>query len=379
MMLNEKLAALETSTVPTWVFDADFFRQRWANQAALELWSAASKEELYARDYSDMSESTRARMRGYIEGFRSGRNAEEQWTLYPKGKPLTVKLFLSGIALDDGRIGVLIQAFEKEPAASADLVRSVEVLRHASSMLTVLAEDGTIVFQNPAAIAAFGLLAEFKKRFTDETIPSSLVETVRNNEVFATEMPIMTNDGSRWHVVKARRMHDPTTGTKVILVEHTDETVRRQAEKRAEVEAQLGAQLRATLTLVEKQKTEILSLVAPIIEVSEKTIAVPLIGILNPERAEALEERLLQTIAERGTSWVILDLTGADDAAMAGLAEHIERLARAIRLLGARTMMSGISSSLARAFISSGITMTDSVLVAQSLRQAMAVIERRRD
>ncbi len=76
MMLNEKLAALETSTVPTWVFDADFFRQRWANQAALELWSAASKEELYARDYSDMSESTRARMRGYIEGFRSGRNED---------------------------------------------------------------------------------------------------------------------------------------------------------------------------------------------------------------------------------------------------------------------------------------------------------------
>ncbi len=74
---------------------------------------------------------------------------------------MTDELCLSGIALDDGRIGVLIQAFEKEPAASADLVRSVEVLRHAASMLTVLAEDGTIVFQNPAAIAAFGLLAEF--------------------------------------------------------------------------------------------------------------------------------------------------------------------------------------------------------------------------
>lgn len=374
MKLAERLAALEASTVPTWVFDADYFRQRWANRAALELWSAASKEELYARDYSDMSASTRARMRGYIEGFQVGRNAEEQWTLYPKGKPLTVKLFLSGIPLDDGRTGVLIQAFEKEPTVSADIVRSIEVLRHTSFMVTVLSDNGEIIFQNPSAIKAFGSLNEFKFRFMTESVLSRIAEEVGQNKTFVDEMQVMTSDGPRWHVVQAQRMHDPTTGATVILVEHSDETVRRQAEERAEIEAQLGTELRNTLMVVEKQKHEILSLVAPILEVSTRTMAVPLIGAFSRERAQALEDRLLRTITERGTSWVVLDLTGIDDAAMDdGLVEHIGRLAHAIQLLGARTIMSGISPSLARAFISIGTTMIDTVLVAQSLRQAIAM------
>src|SRR5690242_10042745 len=114
MKLTDRLSAFEISPVPTWVFDADEFRQRWANAAALEMWRAKTKEELYSRDFSDMSPSTRARIRGYIEGFQIGKSAEEEWTLYPKGEPVTMKLYFSGIPLDDGRIGCLIQAFIKE-------------------------------------------------------------------------------------------------------------------------------------------------------------------------------------------------------------------------------------------------------------------------
>ena len=114
MTLEERLAALETSAVPTWAFDADYLRQRWANERALKLWRAKSREEFYARDFSDMTPSTRARIQGYIQGFHIGHCAEEEWTLYPQGEPITLKLFFSGVPLDDGRMGALIQAFEKE-------------------------------------------------------------------------------------------------------------------------------------------------------------------------------------------------------------------------------------------------------------------------
>ncbi len=373
MKLHERLAALDFSPVPTWVFDADHFCQRWANSAALELWRAKTHEELYARDYSDMSESTRTRMQGYKEIFRAGRSAEEEWTLYPKGQPQTMKLFLSGVPLDDGdRIGVLIQAFVKEQAPSPDLVRSIEALRHTSVMVTLLDMDGKIVLQNPAAIRVFGADPAFIVRFSDEVVAEAIFAAARAGEVFSLETAVRAEAGEQWHAIEARTLVDPATGQTVILVQHTDETARRKAERRAEDEGRLAAELRETLTLVEQQKAEILALSAPMLEVSAKTIALPIIGTLDAQRASALEERILGTVSSRGAQNVILDLTGADALTTAQTAEQVARLARAIRLLGARTIVTGIQSALARTLVLAGVDMGD-VMLLRSLREGIEV------
>lgn len=371
MFLHERLAAFDYSPVPTWVFDADFFRQRWANRAALELWRAATLEELYARDYSDMSASTRTRMQGYIAGFRAGQTAEEQWTLYPKGEPVTMKLFLSGVSLDDDRTGVLIQAFVKEQGPTPDLVRSIEALRHTSLMVTLLDMQGEIVLQNPAALRAFGAGHSFVSRFSNDMVPDAIIEAARAGEVFALETPVLTDAGEKLHAIEARTLPDPATGKTVILVQHTDETVRYQAERRAEHEGQLAADLRTTLALVEHQKTEILALSAPVLEVSARTIALPIIGTLDPERATSLEERILATVSSRGVTCVILDLTGADSLTTTQTAEQIARLGRAIKLLGARTIVTGIRPALARSLVMAGVDMGD-VHLLRSLRDGIA-------
>lgn len=376
MLLHERLAAFEFSSVPTWVFDADFFRQRWANRAALELWRANTPEELYARDYSDMSESTRARMQGYIAGFREGRNAEEQWTLYPKGEPKSMKLFLSGVPLDDERMGVLIQAFEILQGPSPDLVRSIEALRHTTLMITLVDIAGTIVLQNPAAIRAFGSVKPFKDRFLDEWVGDALVESARAGEVFTLETQVHTEQGMRWHALEARTLVDPATGAIVVLVQHTDESTRRQAEKRAESEAQLAAELRGTLAIVERQKEEIIALSAPMLDVSAGTIAVPVIGTLDTMRASALEERILARVAERGATSVILDLTGVDAVSTGQTSAQVARLARAMRLLGAQTIVTGVSSALARTMVMTGVDM-GSISLLRSLRDGIAAAEKR--
>lgn len=376
MKLHERLAALEFSPVPTWVFDLDFFRQRWANKPALELWRASTPEELYARDYSDMSESTRARMRGYIDGFRVGRTAEEEWTLYPKGEPVTLKLFMTGIPLDDGRTGVLIQAFVKEKAPSPDLVRSIEALRHTSVMVTLLDTEGEIVLQNPAAQRAFGASAPFRARFPDDVIPEALLSATRSGEVFSLETAVHTEAGERWHAVEARTLPDPATGKTVILVHHTDETARRGAERRAAEEGQLAEQLRGTLAIVEQQKQEILALSAPVLEVSSSTIALPIIGVLDSARAAEIEGRILDVVSARGAEHVILDLTGAD-ALTVETAEQVARLGRAIRLLGARPIATGITSKLARTLVHANADL-DGILLLRSLRDGIEAARRER-
>ena len=375
MFLHERLAAFESSSVPTWVFDADYFRQRWANPAALELWRATTPEELYARDYSDMSESTRTRMQGYIAGFRIGNNAQEQWTLYPQGEPVTMNLFLSGIPLDDQRMGVLIQAFEKEQGPAPDLVRSIEALRHTSLMVTLIDIDGNIVLQNPAAIRKFGSLRAFASRFVDDVVSDAIIEAARAGEVFQLETSVYTEEGLKWHSIEARTLQDPATGETVVLVQHTDETARRQAEQRAEDEGRLAAELRGTLAIVERQKAEIVSLSAPMLEVSASSIAIPIIGTLDSQRAGVLEQRILAMVANRGATCVILDLTGADAISTAQTAAQVVRLARAIRLLGARTIVTGIMSTLARTLVLADVDMRDVVLL-RTLRDGIAAAQK---
>ncbi|MDI1445619.1 STAS domain-containing protein [Polyangium sp. 6x1] len=376
MKLHERLAVLESSPVPTWVFDLDFFRQRWANKPALELWRASTQEELYARDYSDMSESTQARMRGYIEGFRVGRTAEEEWTLYPKGEPQTMKLFMTGVPLDDGRTGVLIQAFLKEKAPSADLVRSIEALRHTSVMVTLLDMEGAVVLQNPAAQRAFGAAVAFQARFLDDLIPETLLAAARAGEVFSLETAVRTEGGERWHAIEARTLPDPATGKTVILVHHTDETARRGAERRAAEEEQLAAELRGTLALVEQQKQEILALSAPVLEVSLHTIALPIIGVLDSARAAEMEGRILGAVSARGAAHVILDLTGAN-ALTAETAEQLARLGRAIRLLGARPIATGITSKLARTLVHANVDL-GGIRLLRTLRDGIEAARRER-
>jgi rsbT co-antagonist protein RsbR len=375
MKLTERLAALESSPVPTWVFDADSFRQRWANTSALEIWRAKTHEELYARDYSDMSESTRTRMKGYIEVFHAGRSAEEEWTLYPKGEPATMKLFLSGVPLDDGRTGVLIQAFLKEKGPSPDVVRSIEALRHTSVMVTLLDEEGKIVLQNPAAIRAYGAEAAFADRFRESALPAEIALGAKAGEVMVREALVRTADGERWHAIEARTLPDPATGKTMVLVHETDESARRGAERKAEEKSRLAAELRETLELVERQKREILELSAPVLEVAERTIALPIIGVLDARRAAEIEGRVLGAVATRGAEHVILDLTGAD-ALTADTAEQVARIGRAIKLLGARPIATGIMPSLARTLVTAGVDLAG-VSLLRSLRDGIEAARRR--
>lgn len=128
-------------------------------------------------------------------------------------------------------------------------------------------------------------------------------------------------------------------------------------------------ELLSKIETISQQQAEIQTLAAPIIDVDEDVVAVSMTGVSSSARAEDLAERLLQRIADAGTRWVILDVTGVDDLD-SHLADRLMRMASAVRLMGAQCLMTGISPSVAQSLVSLGASL-DGLRTLASLRDGL--------
>src|SRR6185436_3316436 len=86
------------------------------------------------------------------------------------------------------------------------------------------------------------------------------------------------------------------------------------------------------------QEEQIRALSAPILDVGEGALALPLIGALSEARSREIAGRLLPEVTARRAGSVILDLTGVDALDAAG-AEALLSVVKAIELLGARPII----------------------------------------
>jgi anti-anti-sigma regulatory factor/PAS domain-containing protein len=352
MTIEERLAGIHLLQQPIWVFDSERGRMVWANRAAVELWRASSCEELLQRDFSEMSPATRTRNQSCLVSLREGRTVREEWTWYPMGTPVTVQCHFSGIELDDGRLAMLVQGVVKDDSADPTLLRGIEALRHTSAMVALVDRSGRILMQNPAVLRAFGPLEQFHSWFVDASVAATILREVSAEHVQEAEVAMRTSAGQRWHAIEARSAIDPATGESAILIHQMDVTERRESEQ-----------------VIESQRRQILSLAAPILGVGRSALALPIIGALDRERSATIAATLLGAIVERRARDVILDLTGADTVD-AATAEHLVALVRAVRLLGARPILTGIQPALALTFVGAAVDLAG-VLLLRDLHQAL--------
>ena len=114
------------------------------------------------------------------------------------------------------------------------------------------------------------------------------------------------------------------------------------------------------MALIQQQQELIQALSTPIIEVWEGVLTVPLIGALDDARAADVAQNLLARIVATRAQFAIIDLTGAE-VMDTNTARHLLRIVRAVQLLGARSLITGISPAVAQTMISldvdlSGVT-----------------------
>ncbi len=112
----------------------------------------------------------------------------------------------------------------------------------------------------------------------------------------------------------------------------------------------------------------------PIIRVWDEVLALPVVGKLDSTRAQDMTEHLLDEVAKSNASHVILDLTGVETVDEA-TADHLVRIVRAIRLLGAKSIVTGIRPQVAQLFVALGAELAGTTTLS-NLRDAIKVCMR---
>ena len=105
--------------------------------------------------------------------------------------------------------------------------------------------------------------------------------------------------------------------------------------------------------MIRAQEDALVSLSTPMVPIDDDLVAMPLIGALDLRRLERVQQALLAGVASMRARTVILDLTGVP-ALDEQTADALIRTARAVSLLGAEAILTGIRPDVASTLVQFG-------------------------
>ncbi|HUH84987.1 MAG TPA: protoglobin domain-containing protein [Stellaceae bacterium] len=103
-----------------------------------------------------------------------------------------------------------------------------------------------------------------------------------------------------------------------------------------------------------KQQEAIQELPTPVLPFREGMLLVPIIGLIDSQRARQLTEQLLGAIRSNRAKVVVVDITGVQSVD-SRVANHIVQTIEAARLMGARVIIAGVSPEIAQTMVTLGI------------------------
>lgn len=141
--------------------------------------------------------------------------------------------------------------------------------------------------------------------------------------------------------------------------------------KRREIE------LEEKLSIIEQQRSAIQALSAPIIQVWDDVLALPVVGLLDKLRAEEIMGRILEAVVRSRARYAILDLTGVDSVDEV-TADQVVRILKSIQLLGAQGLVTGIRPGVAQTLTSLGSGF-EGIRTLRNLREALKLCMQERE
>ncbi|MDP2829419.1 MAG: STAS domain-containing protein [Sulfuricellaceae bacterium] len=123
---------------------------------------------------------------------------------------------------------------------------------------------------------------------------------------------------------------------------------------------------------IEAQQNELRETATPITEIWDGVLTLPIIGMLDSSRTMLVMEALLNRIASERASAVVMDVTGVRSID-SQVSHHLIQMVRAIQLMGADAILTGIRPEIARALTSLNIdlgSVTTRATLSDGLKEA---------
>jgi rsbT co-antagonist protein RsbR len=106
--------------------------------------------------------------------------------------------------------------------------------------------------------------------------------------------------------------------------------------------------------VIHEQQESIRELSTPVLQVRERLLILPIIGVLDSARARQLTEQLLGAIRDKRATVVVIDITGVATIDRT-VANHLVQTVEASRLMGASTILTGLSPDIAQTLVDLGV------------------------
>ena len=125
-----------------------------------------------------------------------------------------------------------------------------------------------------------------------------------------------------------------------------------------------------------RHQAAIRELSTPVIRVHDRVLLLPLIGTIDSQRAQQIMEAVLTRVVDDHAAAIIIDIAGVA-VVDTKVADHLVKTTAAVRLLGAQTILTGITAQVARTVVQLGVditTMHTRTRLAEGIELALQIV-----
>jgi rsbT co-antagonist protein RsbR len=115
--------------------------------------------------------------------------------------------------------------------------------------------------------------------------------------------------------------------------------------------------LASKLDALERHQAAIRELSTPVIRVHDRVLLLPLVGAIDSHRANQVMDSVLLKVSEVQAKVIIIDIAGVP-VVDTKVADSLVKTTAAVRLLGAETILTGITAQVARTIVQLGVDIT---------------------
>jgi PAS domain S-box-containing protein len=256
------------------------------------------------------------------------------------------------LAAAKARIAQLEQQAEEQRQGNEMLRLMKALVDHSIDGVTISSMEGVIVYANRALceLSGFGErvlgmeLSEFYPPEDVQHMQHTIVAQILAEGHWRGIVRVQRPDGTHWLAQGSAFMIRDEAGQPSAMAGFwRDVTAQMEAKEQAIQQAKL----------IEAQRAELLALSTPLIPIADEVIAMPLIGQIDAQRAQQILETLLGGIVNNAARVAILDITGVKNVDTEATNALVDA-GKAVRLLGAEVVLTGIGPEVARALVELG-------------------------